>query len=584
MKFLRNLLASILGSLISIGFLILLLVIVVMAVEKSDKIIVKSNSVLEIDLRAAVKDYAPKSEDPFANILGLEEEKLGMDQILNAIENAAEDEKISGISISTKGVNAGIAQTQAIRDKLASFKESGKFIHAYADYYTQKSYYLSCIADSLFVNPQGFVDFKGLSSEVLFLKDLEDKTGVKMEVIRHGKYKSAVEPFLSNEMSEENREQITSFLKSIWQAMLEDISKSRNLDLEELNNIANNLWGRNPTLAIEHSLVDNALYADQYRDKLKAAAGVSDDDDLNKISISDYISTGAGRIKSEGSDRIAVIYAQGEIIYGKGDEEYVGNELLIKALKKARNTNSVKAIVLRVNSPGGSALATELIWREIELTMDELPLVVSMGDMATSGGYYMAAGADKIFAESTTITGSIGVFGVVPNISQLAGNIGVNAEQVATNSGPDYSLFEPMSDAYRNVAKEGVEEVYTLFLKRVSEGRGMTMEEADAAGQGRVWSGNEALENGLIDEIGNLDDAITYAAELADITDYRIRSYPSYKKDLKDQLSGNPFLKTKVEILKEELGEEQYKIYKSIRDLSKLEGIQARIPFNLIVK
>jgi protease-4 len=584
MKFLRNLLASILGGLISIGVVFMVLVIVVMAIEKSEKIVVENNSVLEIDLGTAVKDYAPKSENPLDEVLGLEEEKLGLDQILNAIENAADDENIAGISITSNGVYAGIAQTQAIRNKLASFKESGKFIHAYADYFTQKSYYLGCIADSIYLNPQGMVDFKGLSSEVLFLKDLEDKTGIKMEVIRHGKYKSAVEPFLYNEMSVENREQITSFLKSIWQAMLEDVSESRDIAVEELNNIADNLLGRNPALALENNLIDNVVYADQYTDKLKAAVGISEDDSLNKISISDYISTGAGRLKSTGSDRIAVIYAQGEIIYGKGDEDYVGNELLIKALKKARNTKSVKAVVLRVNSPGGSALATELIWRELELTMDKLPLVVSMGNLATSGGYYMASGADRIFAEPTTITGSIGVFGVVPNISQFADDIGVNAEQVATNSGPDYSLFEPMSDAFRNVAIEGVEEVYNLFLKRVSEGRGMTMEEADAVGQGRVWSGNEALKNGLIDEIGSLADAVDHAAELAEITDYRIRSYPSYKKDLKDQLSGNPFLKTKVEFLKEELGEEQYRIYKSIRDLSKLEGVQARIPYNLIIK
>ena len=584
MNFLRNLFASIFGTLIALGIIIVLFLLIAAALGDSKKISVKTNSVLEIKLEKQVKDYAPKSENPFDEILGFNDEKIGLNTIINAIENAKYDENIKGISISTLGVNAGVAQTQAIRNKLVEFKETGKFVMAYADVYDQKSYYFSSVADSIFLNPVGSIDFKGLSSEILFYKDLEDKTGVTMEVIRHGKYKGAVEPFLYNEMSTENREQITTFLKSIWDEMVVDISKSRNISIEQINTIADNLLARNATLAIENAIIDATAYVDQYNQKLKAAIGISEDDDLNKITIVDYIASGKGRVSSTASNKIAVIYAQGEIIYGKGNEDLIGQDLIIKALKKARNTSSVKAIVLRVNSPGGSALASELIWRELELTKEKLPLVVSMGNVAASGGYYLACNADKIFAEPTTITGSIGVFGVIPNVSNFAKNIGINAEQVSTNTGANYSAFEPMTDEFRTVTTEGVEAVYTTFLERVANGRNMTIEAVDSIAQGRVWSGVDALNNGLVDELGNLDDAVSYAAELAEITDYKVRNYPSYKVDLEDRFNTFPFMKTKEKILIEELGEHNYKIYQSIKELSKLKGIQTRLPFIINIK
>jgi len=578
MNFLRNLFASIFGTLIAFCLIFIIILVIASLFGDADKITVKNNSVLELKLDMMVKDYAPKSDDPFDEILGLNEGKIGLNQIINAIENAKSDDKIKGISITTLGVNAGVAQTQAIRNKLLEFKETGKFIKAYADIYDQKSYYFSSVADSIFINPVGAIDFKGLSSEVLFYKDLEDKTGVKMEVIRHGKYKSAVEPFLYNKMSDDNREQVSTFLKSIWNEMVVDIAKSRALTEEDVNNIADNLLGRNAKKAIESNLIDEALYYDEYMDRLKLAVGLLKVDDLNKITISNYIATGKGRITSTGSNKIAVIYAQGEIIYGKGDENVIGQELIINALRKVKNNKSIKAIVLRVNSPGGSALASELIWREMELASIKKPIVVSMGNVAASGGYYIACGADRIFAEPTTITGSIGVFGVIPNISELAKNIGINAEQVATNKGANYSVFEPMTDEFRAVTTEGVEQVYTTFLERVAEGREMTVEEVNEIAQGRVWSGVDALENGLVDELGNLDDAIAHAAELAEITDYRVRNYPSYKKEFEDRFSGLPFMKTKEKVLMEELGEHNYKIYQSIKQVSKLKGIQARIP------
>jgi protease-4 len=584
MKFLRNLLASIFGTLIALGIIFMLFVFIASLVTESEKIEVRKYSVLEIKLDSNIKDYAPKSDDPFENLLGFNDNKIGLNEIINAIENAKTDPNIEGVSIDVVGIRGGIAQTQAIRNKLEEFKESGKFINAYADFYNQKSYYLSSVADSVFINPFGGVDFKGLSSEVLYYKDIEDKTGVKMEVIRHGKYKSAVEPFLYNKMSDNNREQITSFLKSIWNEMLVDISKSRNKSIDELNNIADNLSARNANLAVQNNIVDGKLYRDEYDNKLKIASGYSIDELLHKITLKDYISTGKGRLKASTSNKIAVIYAQGSIFYGKGDENYIGQDLIINALRKASKSRNVKAIVLRVNSPGGSALASELIWRELELTGEKLPIVVSMGNVAASGGYYIACNADRIFAEPTTITGSIGVFGTIPNISKLADKIGVNAEQVSTNKGANYSVFEPMTDEFRAVTTEGVEQVYNTFLERVAKGRGMLVEEVDSIAQGRVWSGVEAVKNGLVDELGSLDDAVSYAAELVNVTDYKVRNYPSYKKDLEDRFNGFPFVKSKEKILIEELGEANYKIYKTISERSKLEGIQARLPFIIDIK
>lgn len=584
MKFLGNLLASILGTLIALGILFMMFIVIAMAFGESEKVVVKGNTVLEIKLDALVKDYAPKGNDFLDEFFTFADEKLGLNEIINAIENAKNDENIVGISINTVDVKAGISQTQAIRNKLEEFKESGKFIMAYADVYNQKSYYLSSVADSIFMNPLGGIDFKGLSSEVLFFKDLQDKSGVKLEVIRHGKYKSAVEPFLYNKMSDENREQITTFLQSIWGELLADISKSRNKSIEELNIIADNLWARNATLAIENSIVDDAVYLDEYETKLKIASGIVADAELFKISLSNYISTGKGRVTSTSANKIAVIYAQGEIIYGKGNEDLIGQELIIEALRKARKDKNVKAIVLRINSPGGSALASELIWRELELTKKELPLVVSMGDLAASGGYYIACNADRIFAEPTTISGSIGVFGALPNISKLAADIGINAEQVSTNKSPNYSLFEPITDEFRAVTTEGVEDIYTAFVARVSAGRNMSVQAVDGIAQGRVWSGVDALQNGLVDELGNLDDAVKYAAELAAIVDYKVRNYPDYKLNLGDKLSSFPFMKTKEKAMIEALGLGNYKTYQTIKQFSEIKGIQARMPFLLEIK
>ena len=585
MTFLRELLAVILGVFISVFIMFMVLIAVGAAVGSSfgdsEEIKVKNNTVLVLKLEEQIKDYAPKSSDPFDQIFGFGEDKTGLNDIINAIENAKYDDNILGISIEALSINAGIAQTQAIRDKLFEFKESGKFITAFADSYDQKNYYLSSVADSIYVNPVGGIDFKGLSSEILYFKDFQDKYGIKLEVIRHGKYKSAVEPFLANEISDANREQTRSFLMSIWSELVDDISETRNKTNQEINTIADDLLARNPKLALENSMITNELYKDQYIEILKSLSNIEIDKDLNVLSLNDYISSGKGRIKSSSKNRIAVIYAQGEIKYGKGNEDYIGQELIVKALKKARKASNVKAIVLRVNSPGGSALASDIIWRELELTKKEKPLVVSMGNLAASGGYYISCNANKIIAEPTTITGSIGVFGAVPNASELVGRIGINAEQIGTNKqSVGYSVFEPITDSFYNVTKEGVEHVYTTFVEKVAAGRNMSFAQVDSIAQGRVWTGKEAVKNGLVDELGSLEDAVEVAAKLADLEDYKVRNYPSYKKDIKDMFKG-PFASYKASVLKEEIGLENYRIYKRLKQISEIKGVQTRMPFLL---
>ncbi len=581
MKFLRNLLASILGFFISLFILFCFFLLIAAVAGGEEEIIVKQNSVLELDLAKQIKDYAPKDTSPIAQALDLADEKLSLNKILNAIDNAQLDDNIKGISIKTNAVGAGMAQTQAIRKKLEEFKESGKFIYAYNDVYSQKNYYLSSVADSIFLNPVGQIEFSGLSSEILYYKDFEDKYGVKMEVVRHGKYKSAVEPFLENKMSDANREQITSFLSSIWSEFTSNISKSRNISVEQLNTIADNSEGRNADLALKNKLIDGVIYQDQYDEKLKSVV----DSKPNTISLEDYIKSGKGRISSTAKDKIAVIYAQGEIMYGEGNEDVIGQGMINRAIKKAVKDKRVKAIVLRVNSPGGSALASELIWRELELAKKEKPLIVSMGNLAASGGYYIACNADLIVAEPTTITGSIGVFGALPNAYELSKKMGINAEQVSTNKSASYSLFEPMDKKFYDVTKEGVEQIYTTFVNRVATGRKMTFEKVDAIAQGRVWSGKEALENGLVDELGGLQDAINIAVQYAEVKDYRIRNFPNYKKDIKDMLNFSPFGKVnKEEIIKEAIGSENYELFNQINRFKNMEGIQARMPYILQIK
>lgn len=588
MNFLKRVLSTVvgIGVFFALCFFLLILLIAFSGGSDTDTVVVKSNTVLELNLDRPIEDYDGKFDYGDLTFFPNEPNYESLFDIIDAIEYAKNDAKIKGISIKNNNISAGMAQTKAIRDALVDFKESGKFIVAYGDYISQKDYYLNSVADTIYLNPVGGLDFKGLAMERMYYKDFQEKYGVKMEVIRHGKYKSAVEGYLNQEMSEANREQISVFLSSIWEEMKNEIGESRNIPTSELNILADELSGRTAKLALASNLIDKIGYEDEFDAGILNALGQTND--VNTVDIYEYAEyVGKKPSESTSDDRIAVIYAQGQIIYGEGDEANIGQGVINKALIKAREDEDVKAIVLRVNSPGGSALASELIWREIELTKKVKPVIVSMGNLAASGGYYIACNADKIYAEPNTITGSIGVFGTVPNIHELTNELGINAEQVGTNKNAvDYSVFEPMTDEQRALIKEGIEDIYDLFTQRVADGRGMTQEAVDKIGQGRVWTGSDALEIGLVDEIGGLDMALEAAANAADIEDYRIKELPIYEKDFQnilDQYTGG-FIQSKEDILKEELGEKQYLILQKMKKMTQLKGPQLLLPYEIEIK
>ncbi len=586
MKFLRNLLASILGCLVAFGILLAMFFIFLALVGSADdQVVVKQNAVLELSFTEPIRDYVGTDEsDPFA---GLWENEVGLDDILHGIKVAATDNRIKGISLTTSFLQAGLAQTQEIRKALMDFKSEGKFIYTHSDFFTQKDYYLASVSDALYLNPVGAMDFKGLATEVLYYKDLQEKTGVKMEVIRHGKYKSAVEPYLANSMSPENRQQIKELITSLWEEMLGEIGNSRGISVEDLNTIADTLGGRTPDYAVQSGLIDGKVYFDEYEELLKNQMEIDNDSELNYVDFEDYLLEASQTRLYTGKEKIAVIYAQGEIYYGEGGKEFIGQGVVTRALQKAVKSESVKAIVLRVNSPGGSALVSDIIWREVELAKKEKPVVVSFGNVAASGGYYIGVAGDKIFAEPTTITGSIGVFGTIPNVNELASNIGINAEQVGTNKNSvDYSLFEPMSDSFRAVIQEGIEDTYETFLARVAAGRNMSIAAVDSLAQGRVWSGVDAKENGLVDELGSLDDAIAAAAEMAEMDNYGIRKYPRYKSSFQKFMENMSGAKSQIgkTLIREEIDSEAYQLLKEFKQITEQKGIQARMPFSLNIK
>ena len=587
MRFLGNVLATIVGLFVfCMIFFFGIILIGVIAGSGHDEVTVKSNSVIELDLSKITFDYAGKTHYDDFEFLNDKDKHNGLSDVIEAIKAAQLDDDIQGISILNNNSSLGIAQTKALRDALESFKKSGKFIMSYADMYSQKEYYLNSIANTIYINPIGDLDFKGLSSEVMFFKDFQEKSGLKMEIIRHGKYKSAVEPFLENKMSDANREQISSLLNSVWSSIVVDIAKSRNVSVTRLNQVADGLLARTPEMAKAEKLVDVIAYEDVYHDAIRKALKVDADKKYNKVSIEDYAEKVATTSKDYGSkNKIAIIYAQGEIQSGEGDVDYIGEGSMRRSLQEARKDKNVKAIVLRIDSPGGNALTSDLIWREIELTKKVKPVVVSMGNLAASGGYYIACNANKIYAENTTITGSIGVFGMLPNFTQAATKIGLNTEQVKTHkNAADYSLFQPLSDDYRAFAQEGVEKIYTTFVNRVAAGRKMTFEQVDAIGQGRVWSGAEALKIGLVDKIGGMDEALAEAAKLANLKKYNTQNYPEYEKSFDDILSKFGLAQSKQELIKEEIGAENYLIIQKIKRMTQQKGVQAIMPFEISIR
>ncbi len=588
MKFLRNVLATLVGLFLFFGILFFgILIIGAVLGSGSETVMVKDNSVIKLDLSKVKYDYAGKFN--YKDFNYKESSPEGVSDIINAIEVAKTDDKIKGITIINNETMLGISQRRAIREKLEDFKASGKFVVAYADVYTQGEYYMNSVADTVYLNPVGALDFKGLATEILYMKGLQEKTGIKMDVIRHGKYKSAVEPYLEDHMSEANREQTTVFLTSIWNTIAEDISKSRNIAIDSINGIANHLSARTPQKALAVGLVDKVVYVDEFHAGIKKALGVAMDKDYNTIDVLDYAKSAANDMKPNTSkNQIAVIYAQGQILSGEGGVSHIGEGSVNRALKKARENDKIKAIVLRVNSPGGSALTSDIIWREIELTKKVKPVIVSMGDVAASGGYYIACNADKIFADPTTITGSIGVFGMLPNFKDVATKFGVNAEVVKThNLSVGYSPFQTLDPENRAIITEGVEEIYKTFVERVAAGRNMSFDQVDALAQGRVWTGVDALENGLIDEFGGLEKAIAYAAEKVEIDSYKVVNYPEYEVNFEDMLRGffgASILKTQDELLKEKIGAENFELIERLNYFNQAKGIQALMPYEINIQ
>ncbi|WP_338841305.1 signal peptide peptidase SppA [Flavobacterium ginsenosidimutans] len=582
MKFLGNVIATVIGIFVFIMLFFFGVIFIGVVFGGDDSVSVKSDSVIELNLKEIKNDYAGKYKDPWVTRFS-EQKGIGLTDVINAIEAAKTDDNIKGISILNDESSLGLAQYKDLRNALESFKKSGKFVWAYANTYSQKEYYLNSVANTIYLNPAGDLDFKGLSSEIMFFKDFQDKSGIHMEVIRHGKYKSAVEPFLENKMSDANREQITALLNSIWATVSADISKSRNIPLPKLNEIANGLLARTPEMAKQQHLVDIIAYEDVYHDAIRKALKVDKDEDYNKISILDYTQNNVTTaLANTATDQIAIIYAQGEIGSGEGDVNTIGEGSMRRSLQEARKNDDVKAIVLRIDSPGGSALTSDLIWREIEITKKVKPVVVSMGNYAASGGYYIACNANKIFAENNTITGSIGVFGMLPNFSPLANKLGINSEQVKTHeNSANYSPFLPVDEKFKAFTLEGVEKIYNTFVTHVAEGRKMTFAQVDSIAQGRVWSGTEALKIGLVDKIGGLNDAIAEAAKIAKVKNYSTQNYPEYEKTLNDLLSNLPFARSKEAFIKEEIGEENYLLIEQVKKFQKQKGVQAILPYGI---
>lgn len=590
MNFIKNVLATFVGIILfcMMSFFLLLIVgVVVSAGSSSSGKSTKSNSIIKLDLENVSNDYGGSVY--IEDFDYKETNNDGLINVLQAIDYAKTDDKIKGISIENNATSLGSTQRKAIVEKLAEFKKTGKFVVAYADYYSQGEYYLASVADTVYMNPMGSIDFKGLASEVLYMKDLQEKTGIHMEVIRHGKYKSAVEPFLQQNMSDENREQLTVLLNSIWESYVGDISKNRKISVENLNNIATNLDARNANLALQNKLIDKIAYLDQYQNGIKKALDIKYDDDINEIEILDYIKDVNLNIKKvSAKDQIAVIFAQGEIQGGEGNINTIGEGSINRALKEARKNDKIKAVVLRVNSPGGSALTSDIIWREIELTKKVKPVIVSMGDVAASGGYYIACNANKIFAEPGTITGSIGVFGMVPNFKKVADKFGVNAEAVKTHeNAAGYSVFEEMSPKYKQTLTESIEIIYDTFISRVAAGRKMDKAKVDEIAQGRVWTGTMAKQLGLVDELGSLDDAIAYAAKLVKTDDYKVSLYPEYEIEFADlfrKFLGMSVSNAKEEAIKNEIGIENYELLQRMNYLKQSKGVQAMMPYHLSIK
>ena len=583
-KFWRVVFGSMLGFffsmiLVSILYMVMLISMIgTLASASKETTTIKNNSVLQLNLNQSVAERV--IETPFDKF-NTYNAQIGLNDILACIKNAATDPKIKGIYLNSATVGASPASVKEIHDALVEFKKYGKFIYAYSDVLAQNGYYLASVADKIILNPAGSLDFKGYAFQVMFYKGLIDKLDVDVQILRHGQFKSAVEPYMLDKMSEANREQLTVLSNSLWKVFVDDISAARKIPADSLNAIAENLLCATPEDALRLKMVDQLGYPGDMEKLLKSKLNVSEDDDINFVSISKYKKSIIENTKA--AAKIAVVYAVGEISDGKGDNSRgIYSESFIKEFKKAYKDNDVKAIVLRINSPGGSALASENIWREIENAKKAGKIVVtSMGDYAASGGYYIACNSNYIIAQPNTLTGSIGVFGMIPSFQNLLKNkLGITIDVVKTNQHADYGTgLRPLDGTEMATIQNSIEQIYSTFTKRVADGRKMTVAQVDSIGQGRVWAGVDALNLGLVDKLGNIDDAIAKAAELAKISNYSIVYYPKQKDWFTLLFSNDDELEA---ALKTKLGS-LYFTYEGIDHMLNQKGIQARIPMEISI-
>ena len=571
-----------LGFVLTFFFIFILLAAIVGAASGDKEVSLENNSVLILNLDESINDRS--NDNPFANFnFGSMSggKQIGLNDILDNIGKAAADEHIKGIFLDISSIPSGIASIEEIRNALIDFKKSGKFIYAYSEAFTQPSYYLASVADKIYLHPTGMAELKGLRSEVLFFKGTLDKLGVEPQVFRHGKFKSAVEPFIQDKLSDANREQIRSYIGSIWNHMVDGIAKGRKLSTSQVQEIASKMLVTNAPAAVEFKLVDELKYRDEVLEILQKKTEAKSIDEIEFVSINKMVDVKDTRDKS-GKDKIAIIFAEGEIVDGQGKEGQVGSIEFSKAIRKARLDDKVKAVVLRINSPGGSALASETIWREVMLTKKVKPVIASMGNVAASGGYYIAAPCDSIVASPTTITGSIGVFGLFFNAKQLVNNIGVTVDTVKTNPFADIMTSSRAVTAQESeVIQREVERIYDNFITRVSEGRKISKANVDSIAQGRVWSGADAKRIGLVDVFGGLDKAIEIAAKKAGLTKYRIQELPYIEDPIQKfikELGGD----SEQAILKKTLGD-SYRYYQQIEHLRAMKSYQARLPYELEV-
>ena len=596
MKFGKIVLAAFLGTLIAlvINFFIKVGVVssMISSLSKSDaesSTTVKPNSLLYMKLDYDIPDRTVDNPIGSFNFSSMEtQESTGMTTILHNIEHAKTDPNIKGIYLELSSIPTSTATLQEIRNKLIEFKESGKFIITYGESYSQSAYYMASVADKIFLNPEGALDLHGMASQIMFYKHLLEKLDVEMQIVRgpNNRFKSAVEPYFLDKMSEANREQMDKLLNSIWGEILTSISQSRNISVEQLNKIADNLETYfDAQKALEYGLVDNLYYKDQLLDELKGLTGSNKD--INTIGNANYAKS--YKDKSVSKNEVAVVYALGQIFDGKGDEEQnIYSENLSKTIRKAREDENVKAIVLRVNSPGGSAVASAIIGRELDLTKAEKPIIVSMGDYAASGGYWISAKADYIFADPTTLTGSIGVFGTFPNLQGLLNDkIGLTFDVAKTNENADFgTVTQPLTEFQYGKLQEMVVKTYDDFTKRVAEGRGLTQSYVDSIGQGRVWSGVDAIGIGLVDQLGDMEDAIAYAAQKANLgDDYKVTEWPKQKDfftRIMESMNNNGSDKLDA-AMRSKLGV-YYNYLQGLEYLQKNTGIQARMPFDMVIE